>query len=272
MPQVKFSIKGLAACYRKVVEGRKEDAWTIDFPTGGKHLISAWISKSNGEQILLGNLAGKIIQIDSSNSIRPTEFEDDKFRDHVLDLTSDDLHKEGLIVKQNKPVGRGVTTIKIQNATLTSNGEREDRLNFVFPKCDITKLKPLSKMLSKEIGGSVEISEGGQFTLIINGVRTVLQAADTLCFDNDCHQISNNENDFQLYQEIYSNLNSESEYMIWTYDYKKITENIIGEIAKSGWKNEASLFNKILENITIMSETPPIFCDPITIGKPEGLS
>lgn len=270
---INFTIEGLAAFFRK--EG--QEFWNVDFPTGGNHRVMFRYCK-DGQKFDKGAVAQKSLTITSLYSAPPSSYQDQSFSKYVLDLTGDYFHEEGLRRNEILPSGIGKKSLVIPHATLSSDAKREKRLNFVFPSDNFSEIKfihehgnpSVPQLFSNKVGGRIELPEGKTITIRIDDEEVELGRGDSFHIDNDCHT-NPPENDFQRYQDIFLNKrNRDLKFQMITIDNPFAKENIE--------KFSEDLFEKGLEAfgikslVKILSDPPPIFCDPVVIGKSDGLS
>lgn len=254
MATVKFTIKGLAVCYRQ----DNDEFWKIVFPTDNLHVINFWTSRDTElNKIPLRDKRSITI---TANSIAPDEYQDAKFTKYVIDLTADYLHSHGLTRKIQPSPPTGERKLTIPHAKLTSVEEREGRLNYVFPFDDPGEIHlirdkdnpEIPQIFSKLVGGEINLSEGGRVTIEIDGEETKhLSAGESFHFDNDCDSLSA-RNDFQLYQDLFSNK---------VYSEKRFELVSI---------NDPNLNKEF--TLKLLTNPPPLVCDTSRISNPDGLT
>lgn len=243
MPQVKFEIKGLAACYRKP---ETSEFWTFVFPHDGHHKVDFSYTKG-GTAYGPTSLANKNVRITAPEAASKAG-STDKFRRHVLDMTASYLHNDGLDKKQPN------NKMMIQHAVLNSESERGD--NFVVAmKFDAPNRPPVSANILTEpvsdlIGGTIEIPSGGKVVIEIEGEEPFeLSAGDRFDIDNYCGGC---RRDFLKYYRLFKNKGDSGKFC----DALSIEKFTLNEKA---------------EPIVDRGE-PPAFCDGVWIGgDPSGL-
>ena len=249
MPTVEFTIDGLATYYHK----EERDYWNIIFPCDGNlHTVKFYFTKDEREEGPF-HLVRKNITITAPNSVEPDEFEDESFSTHVLDLTGNYLHSDGLMKRRIPSVLESRMTI--QNAILYSVKEREDRVVFAFPIDDPSNVRYIPVNLTETIGGRITLNDGGEVIIAVEGGPEIppLKAGDSFRIDNHC---TNNPgaNDFQMYQQLFVNRVSSSKFYnvvsLYKYQYDSIG---------------------IIENKHFMTAEPPAFCDGSKISDTDGL-
>lgn len=263
MATIEFTIKGLAACYRK--EGN--ESWNIAFPTDENHRVKFYWTKDGNKQGPI-ELADKDVKISSTDTEPPANYEDTSFIKQVIDLTDKDyLHSEGLIRRAVPLMDTRERLLQIPHANLSSKTLRDKRLNYVFPLGEPEKIRLIKdkddsakpRKFSKLVGGTIKIKQGGKITIEIDGEESkVLSAGDSFEFDNDCFAESE-RNDFQLYQDIFANRADTNKLfeMISVFEPKSFVENKIKRDSDS--------------RIEMTTDPPPLVCDTARISDPSGL-
>ncbi|MGI9054206.1 MAG: hypothetical protein ACR2F2_00240 [Pyrinomonadaceae bacterium] len=233
---VTITIEGLSTSYFK------NGIWNVIFPCDGNHRVLFDYHKSNDLTIKPSiPLEFKKIKITAEKFVEPASHQDAGF-DKVLDLTSNDLHKEGLKFAEKSTVGK--TFLTVEHA-LFYTGETRGRSNSVRKKGD-PDFKPISGNLASQIGIRIELENTGQVKMAIEGEQEfTFEDGDTIHINNYCFDC---ENDFDLYQDIFENVSDKS--------------------IKFEMKSD-SLFSG---STAFFGGPPPAFCDGTQIGKPDGLS
>lgn len=246
MGTINFTIKGLAACYRKM----EDEFWNIVFPTDKVHRV--YFETSKPGKLNRISLNDKTVTITTTASVKPDDYEDASFKQYVMDLTGSYLHEQGLFQNQNRPTEIGERRIMIPHAKLSSIKQREGRLNYVFPidqpdKIQLIKDGNEPRIFSMLVGGNINVEQEGKVTIAIEGEEQIdLSDGDWFHFDNDC-QSESERNDFQLYQDIFVNQQSAD-----------IRYEVIS-IMKPNFTKKIS------------TDPPPLICDTVVISNTEGL-
>jgi hypothetical protein len=244
MLEVKFSIVGLVACYRKPADS----FWTLVFPSDGHHKVN-FKYKKTGSETDLGSLAKRKITITAPGSTAPTNFSTPKFRNEVLNIAATYLHPDGLDKKQNNEKWQ------IEHSVLDSLEVRENRFVIAMQFNDINQ-PPASTQLftnffSKMIGGSIQIPNGGKVIITIDGNPPIasieLNDGDSFEIDNHC---DNCKRDFLKYYKLFKNKGNDKKYC----DVLSLDTVIQGDE---------------IEGLKVRTGEPPAFCDGVQIDHPD---
>lgn len=245
MGNVFLFIDGLSASYHK------GGVWNVVFPCDleGNHRVLFGYQKQNGT---IPNapipLIDKEIQIVTDNAVRPDKHQSNNF-DLVLDLTSDDFHKEGVRFIKNPKIKKSVMTV--ENA-LFYPAETKKRNNYVENLTAGTPRKPIRGEAASLIGVNIELNAGGSVTVKVDGVAgfpMTFEDGDFLYIDNDCAGCTPFDTDFELFQKIFENSSDA------TIKFKMLSYSL----------THFSLNKSSLSHV--FAGSPPAFCDGFQIGK-----
>ena len=256
MGYVTLSIEGLSASFYN----QKNDVWNVIFPCDSKdHTVDFYFWKNGSlktsERVPLNS---KNIYITTENAIPPRVHSEPSF-EMVIDLTSNELHKEGLKFATNLPAGREKSIMTVADACFSA-AETKRRRNYIFDPNGT--IKPIGSDYASIVGASIQLKENGKVIMKVEGLDQPpfeFGDGDKLYFDNDCSKCTllSHINDFQYYQDIFENARfKDLEFVMLSFPLS--TKEI----------EEADLerFRKL-----IPFGPAPLFCDGMRISKSDDL-
>lgn len=277
MSTVKFTLMGLAVCYRK----GNDEFWTVKFPTDEKHRAKFRYAKDGRKKSSNPiELAGKTIIIKAPDALPlpPNGYAEPSFNEGVLDLSGKYLHTTNGVIKH--PMSHSLTQItelKIPKAKLSSAYPRRGRLNYTFPFGKPKEIK-LVKAIDEEtpqqltmiVGGEIKLPTGKGIIVEISGEDPIpLWDGDRFHIDNDCH-CTPETNDFRIYHKLFKDKRDESlKYEAIsikdpTFDGKPYDIEEIIRILDLPGRSDKSIDK-------MMTSPPPDVCEIIRIGKADKL-
>lgn len=201
MANVHLFIDGVSASYYK------NGVWNVIFPCDneGNHKVLFEYQKKDGTKPKAPfSLADKTIRIVTDKAIPPGQPKGDNF-DLILDLTSNDFHKEGVKFVAQPSIKKSVMTV--ENALFYS-AETKNRMNYVENLTTGDVPTPIANETASLIGVKIELETGGSVKVEVDGAAgfpMIFEDGDLLYIDNDCAGCTPFDSDFSLFQEVFEN-------------------------------------------------------------------
>lgn len=245
MGYVTLIIEGLSASYYK------NGKWNVVFPCDSEHHLVKFYTSTRGK--VTGDpisLRKKNITITTEGGKTPESPYGRSFH-KVIDLTSDNLHKEGVTFKELSGNTKK-SMMTVENAVFYA-AELKSRFNYIF---DTRKI--LCEEYGSIVGGEIQLEKDGKVILKFSDIEKPSDTEKTLefedgyflHFDNVCSDCTpqQHSSDFELYEDIFENVeNASASFKLMSYPLP------LREIVE-------------IDDAPIIGQ-PPAFCDGLRISK-----
>ena len=248
MGYVTLNIEGLSASYYK------NDIWNVIFPCDKKyHTVKFFYLKDSVISSPI-SLNSSTIRITTEGAV-PPKYPYNPSYEMLMDLTSNDLHKEGIKFVSDIQEGKDKSIMIVANAHFFA-AETKKRRNYITDR-NGDSVKTICSEYASIVGAEIELEEDGKVIMEVEGPnpsRIDFEGGEELYFDNDCHNCLavSTVNDFEYYQDIFENSDHPGlKFKVWSF----------------------SLSPRVIKdpNFKDLFAPAPLFCDGMRISKTDDL-